>query len=116
MSKSTSERRVSKRRSYALSVGCMESQNTYFDASEQTREFELHKNDASIKPVPQQPLLTSSKSEEKKSKKIIRSLILKEVKGPGETWLMNNALTEIVAVGDHVGERSVYINVNNSNT
>lgn len=46
----------------------MESQNTYLDTSPHTTTFRLQMNDASIKPVPQQPLLTSSKSETQKEK------------------------------------------------
>jgi len=43
------------RRKYALSVGCIESQNTNFDASEQTNEKPLHRKVVSMKPLPQQP-------------------------------------------------------------
>lgn len=46
---------------YVLSVGWIESQNTYFEASGHTYDFGLHKNVVSSKPVPQQPLFTSSK-------------------------------------------------------
>jgi len=45
---------------YAFSVGCIESQNTYFDGSEHTCEIRLHINVASMKPLPQQPRSTSS--------------------------------------------------------
>lgn len=52
-----------------FSVGCIESQNTYFDGSAHTIEFGLHKNPASKYPLPQQPVSTSSNPTKKRRKK-----------------------------------------------
>lgn len=46
---------------YVFSVGWIESKKTYLEASEHEGEWELHKKDASISPVPQHPLVVSSK-------------------------------------------------------
>lgn len=61
MIRSMVERAALKMLRYVFSDGCIASQKTYLLASEQMGVFRLHKKDASRLPVPQQPLLTSSK-------------------------------------------------------
>ena len=58
--RSSVERMSLKTTLYAISVGCIASQNTYLEGSVHTVEARLHKIDVSTYPVPQQPTLTCS--------------------------------------------------------
>lgn len=58
--RSSVERMSLKTTLYAISVGCIASQNTYLEGSVHTVEARLHKIDVSTYPVPQHPTLTCS--------------------------------------------------------
>lgn len=67
----------SKKILYIFSVGCIESQNAYLDASGHVLDLGLHRNVVSNNPVPQQPRLTSWNPE---SQKICLNEIIMSIK------------------------------------